>query len=89
MDEFTTIIVLNQKLDVYKQALEGYRTMFEDMIVDPRINNALKGYYKDQVEKHEAELAKVEQLEKEIKEKGLYETQWGKEIINKANNISG
>lgn len=89
MDQFTTIIVLREKQKTYEKVLSKYKTMFEDMIVDPRVNNALKGYYRDQIEEIDSKLNELDEFEKEVEEKGLYESKLGKKLINKANNISG
>jgi len=88
MDQFTTIIVLREKQKTYEKVLSKYKTMFEDMIVDPRVNNALKGYYRDQIDEIDSKLNELDEFEKEVEEKGLYESKLGKKLINKANNIS-
>ncbi len=89
MDEITTIIIQNYKLEVLEKALKKYRTMFGDMIVDPRVNNSLKGYYQDQINKIEQEIIEVNEVEKEVKEKGLAGSNFGIKLINKANNNPG
>jgi len=89
MDEITTIIVQNYKLEVLEKALVKYRTMFNDMIVDPRINNSLKGYYSEEINKIEQEIIEANNLEQEVKAKGLEGSNWGLKLINKANNNPG
>ena len=89
MDEITTIIIQNYKLEVLEKALKKYRTMFGDMIVDPRVNNSLKGYYQDQINKIEQEIIEVNEIEKEVKEKGLAGSKFGIKLINKAHNNPG
>lgn len=86
MDEVTTIILLRHKVKVLNDALETYRNTFNDMIVDPRVNNSLKGYFSDKVNSVEKALIDMDKLEQEVKEKGLYKTKWGNKLINKINN---
>ena len=89
MDQFTTIVVLKSKLEAYKKVLHQYEDMFEEMIVDPRVNNALKGYYQDKMKGAKQKIDDIESFENEVKEKGLYKTKLGRKLINKANNNPG
>tara|TARA_R110000796_G_scaffold142154_7_gene258625 strand:- start:95 stop:346 length:252 start_codon:yes stop_codon:yes gene_type:complete len=83
MDQFTTIVVLQHKIKEYGMALASYRKVIEDMVVDPRVNNALKGHYQDQIKEVELKLNEANKLEQEVNEKGLYESKLWNKINNK------
>lgn len=89
MDQFTTIVVLKSKLETYKKVLHQYEDMFEEMIVDPRVNNALKGYYQDKMKGAKQKIDDIESFENEVIKKGLYKTKLGRKLINKANTNPG
>ena len=47
------------------------------------------GYYQNQINKIEQELIEVNEVEKEVNEKGLAGSKFGIKLINKANNNPG
>tara|TARA_Y100000389_G_C17437452_1_gene506410 strand:+ start:1768 stop:2019 length:252 start_codon:yes stop_codon:yes gene_type:complete len=83
MDQFTTIVVLQHKIQEYSVALASYRKVMEDMVVDSRVNNALKGHYQATIKEVESKLDEAEKLEQEVMKEGLYKSKMWNKINNK------
>ena len=53
------------------------------MVVDSRVNNALKGHYQATIKEVESKLDEAEKLEQEVMKEGLYKSKMWNKINNK------